>query len=120
MILAFNKRGCRFIIFIHGAPSTHSSYTHEAKNHTESSMSTGGPRLGKLKGLKREDEEDEAQAMQRRASKKGGIKVRKNIHTASLYLLHDEKTLIHSPVSDTPLRGFIDPSLSAGQRGYNL
>ncbi|CAM9308288.1 unnamed protein product [Scytosiphon promiscuus] len=38
-------------------------------------MSSAGPRLGKLKGLKREDEEDDPQAQQRRASKKGGIKI---------------------------------------------
>lgn len=39
-------------------------------------MASGGPRLGKLQGLKREDDDDDPQAKQRRPAKKGGIKVR--------------------------------------------
>lgn len=38
-------------------------------------MSGRGPRLGKLQGLKREDDEDDPQAKQRRPATKGGIKV---------------------------------------------
>lgn len=36
---------------------------------------SGGPRLGKLQGLKRE-EDDDPQSKKRRPSKKGGIKVK--------------------------------------------
>lgn len=38
-------------------------------------MSAGGPRLGKLAGLKREGDDDDPQAKQRRPANKGGIKV---------------------------------------------
>ena len=38
-------------------------------------MSGRGPRLGKLAGLKREDDDDDPQAKQRRPANKGGIKV---------------------------------------------
>lgn len=66
--------------------------TSNVQRKRESSMSTGGPRLGKLKGLKREDEEDDPQAMQRRASKKGGIKVRKNYNNTPRFL----RCLLHT------------------------
>lgn len=38
-------------------------------------MSSKGPRLGKLQGLKRGEDDDDSQAKQRRPAKKGGIKV---------------------------------------------
>lgn len=38
-------------------------------------MSSKGPRLGKLQGLKREVDDDDPQAKQRRPAKKDGIKV---------------------------------------------